>query len=61
MSMRTKALAALETTLDWKVGEDTVIFSESVRPQGSGFSAVITTNIEEHDSLSMDEPRSTLK
>ena len=54
------SLVALETTLDWRVGKDTVVFSESVRANGSGFSAVITTNIGEYDSLSMDERRSTL-
>jgi hypothetical protein len=54
-------LAALDTTLDWKVGKDTVIFSESVSARGSGLSAVITTNIGEYDSLSMDERRSTLE
>jgi hypothetical protein len=54
-------LAALETTLDWRVGKDIVIFSESVRANGSGLSAVITTNIGEYDSLSMDDRRSTLE
>jgi hypothetical protein len=54
-------LAALDATLDWRVGEDTVIFKESVRPRGSGFSAEISTNIGEFDSLSMDGKRSTLE
>jgi len=55
------SLAALETTLDWRVGKDTVIFSESVSARGSGFAAIITTNIGEYDSLSMDGSRSTLE
>jgi hypothetical protein len=54
-------LVALDTTLDWRVGRDTVIFKESVRPQGSGLSAEISTNIGEYDSLSMDGKRSTLE
>jgi hypothetical protein len=54
-------LAALETTLDWRVGKDTVVFSESVIARGSGFSAVIATNVGERDSLSMDGRRSTLE
>jgi hypothetical protein len=54
-------LAALDTTLDWRVGRDTVIFKESVRPQGSGLSASISTNIGEYDSLIMDGKRSTLE
>jgi hypothetical protein len=54
-------LPALETTLDWRVGKDTVVFSESIRAQGSGLFAVISTNIGEYDSLSMDSRRSTLE
>jgi hypothetical protein len=52
---------ALETTLDWKVGDKTVVFSESIRPKGTGLSAIVTTNIGEYDSLSMDSRRSTLE
>jgi hypothetical protein len=54
-------LSALETTLDWRVGKDSVIFSESVAARGSGFSAVITTSVGERDSLAMDARRSTLE
>jgi hypothetical protein len=52
-------LAALDTTLDWRVGKDRVVFKESVRTQGSGLSAAISTNIGEYDSLTMDGKRST--
>jgi hypothetical protein len=52
--------AALETKLDWIVGDKTVIFSESIAAQGSGYSALITTNVGEADSLTMDARRSTL-
>jgi hypothetical protein len=54
-------LPSLETTLDWRVGKDVVIFRESVLARRSGFSAIITTNIGEYDSLSLDERRSTLE
>jgi hypothetical protein len=54
-------LAALDTTLDWRAGEDRVVFKESVRPRGSGFSAIITTNKGEYDSLAMDGKRSTVE
>jgi hypothetical protein len=74
MNMRTKVLAALaaicmaafplaaqDTTLEWRAGNDRVTFSESVRANGSGFSAVITTSIGEYDSLSLDNRRSDLE
>lgn len=54
-------LCALETTLDWRVGEDLVTFRESILPQGSGFVAVITTNKGEYDRLVMDGRRSTVE
>lgn len=54
-------LAALDTTFDWRVGEDRVVLKESVRPRGSGFSAEISTSIGELDSLSLDGKRSTLE
>ena len=61
LALSTLPLASLETTLDWNVGNEIIIFSESVLPQGSGFSAVITTNVGENDSLAMDDRRSTLE
>jgi hypothetical protein len=61
ISLAAAPLSALETTLDWRVGKDTVVFSESVQANGLGFSAVITTNIGEYDSLFMDEHRLTLE
>lgn len=54
-------LGALETTLDWRVGARNVIFTQSVLARGDGFSAVITTNVGELDSLSLDGRRSTLE
>ncbi len=54
-------LAALDTTLDWRVGKETVVFTESLRPQGSGYSAVISTNKGEYDTLALDGQRSTLE
>jgi hypothetical protein len=53
--------AALETKLDWVVGDKTVIFSESIVPQSSGYTALITTNVGEEDGLTMDARRSTLR
>ncbi len=35
------ALPALELTLDWKVGDESVIFKESIRARGSGLYAVL--------------------
>jgi hypothetical protein len=54
-------LNSLEITLDWTVGRNTVVFNESVRAEGTGVYAVITTNAGERDSLSMDERRSTIE
>jgi len=54
-------LPALETSLDWRVGEETVIFRESLRPLGAGYAATITTNKGESDSLRLDARRSTLE
>jgi hypothetical protein len=54
-------LSSLETTLDWKVGKDSVVFSESILAQGARYSAVITTSLGERDSLEMDQGRSTLE
>ena len=61
LSLAAFPLSALDTTLYWRVGTDTVILSETVRAVGRGFSAVITTNIGEYDSLALDEHRSTLE
>jgi len=52
---------ALETTLTWKVGKDTVLFNESVKETGTGFTAVLTTSVGEYDSLEMDSKRSTIR
>jgi hypothetical protein len=54
-------ITALETTLDWRVGKDRVIFKESIRLEGSTLSAEISTNIGEYDSLTMDGERSTME
>jgi hypothetical protein len=52
---------ALQTTLTWVVGADTVLFQESVTASEKGFAAVITTSVGEYDTLSMDKARSTLE
>jgi hypothetical protein len=54
-------LVALESSLDWSVGKETVTFKESVRPQGSGYAATISTNKGEYDSLVLDGRRSTVE
>jgi hypothetical protein len=54
-------LHALDTTLQWRVGKDIVMLNESVQEEGSGFTAVITTDIGEFDSLSLDGRHSTLE
>lgn len=53
--------SALQTTLTWKVGKDTVIFNESIKVTEKGISAVIASSIGEYDTLVMDENRSTLE
>jgi hypothetical protein len=47
----THPLAALDTTLLWRVGGDSVVFSESVKESPAGFLATITTDAGEIDSL----------
>jgi len=54
-------LAALEISLDWRVGKETVSFTESILPRGSGFAAEISTNKGEFDGLVLDGKRSTLE
>jgi len=61
LSCMTPAIFALDTTLAWRVGNDTVLFNESVKATGTGFSAVLTTSVGEYDSLVMDGKRSTLE
>jgi hypothetical protein len=34
-------LAALEMTLDWRVGKETAVFRESISPRGSGYAAIL--------------------
>jgi len=55
------AVFALETTLTWQLGKDTILFNESVKAMGTGFSAVLTTSVGEYDSLEMDGKRSTVR
>lgn len=55
------AVLALDTTLAWRVGNDTVLFNESVSATETGFRAVLTTSVGEYDSLVMDRKRSTLE
>ena len=51
----------LETTLDWKVGKDTVIFTETVTKTPSGYVAVLNTSVGEYDRQMMDTERSVLE
>jgi len=53
--------AALETTLEWRAGKETVIYTETLRAENQGFVAVITTTAGEYDSLSLDGRLSTLE
>ena len=55
------AVFGLETTLTWQLGKDTILFNESVKVTGTGFSAVLTTSVGEFDSLEMDRKRSTIR
>jgi hypothetical protein len=59
--MASFSAAALEMRLDWVVGDKKVVFSESITAEGSGYSALITTNVGEEDRLTMDARRSTLR
>jgi hypothetical protein len=52
-------IASLETTLEWRAGQKTVVFEESLSPSGAGWTATIGTNIGERDNLEMDARRST--
>jgi hypothetical protein len=52
-------IASLETTLEWRAGQKTVVFEESLSPSGAGWTAAIGTNIGERDYLEMDARRST--
>lgn len=52
---------ALQTTLTWKVGKDTVVLQESIVASEAGVSASITSSVGEYDKLSMDKERSTLE
>jgi hypothetical protein len=54
-------LAALETTLEWRVGKEIVILYESLRPRSSGYEAFISTSKGEQDILILDGRRSTLE
>jgi hypothetical protein len=53
--------SALETTLSWRVGKDTVLFSESVEVAQTGVSATVTTSVGEYDAVTLDLGRSTLE
>lgn len=50
-----------ETTLDWKVGKDSVIFNESVTKTSSGYVAILNTSVGEYDRQVMDKNRSVLE
>jgi hypothetical protein len=53
--------SALRMNLAWRVGERTVVFDESVSRAGSGFTASVSSDAGELDSLVLDEERSTLE
>lgn len=52
---------ALDTRLEWRVGNDIVLFDETVERTDTGFSAALTTSVGEYDGLVMDSRRSTLE
>lgn len=52
-------IASLETTLEWRAGQKTIVFEEKLSPSGAGWAAAIRTNIGERDYLEMDARRST--
>jgi len=55
------SLYALETELNWRVGGDSVLFHESIRAAGAGYSASISSSVGESDSVLLDSRRSTLE
>ncbi len=55
------AQTTLETTLDWKVGPDTVIFNETVSAIPTGYIAILNTSVGEFDRQVMDTQRSVLE
>lgn len=56
-----QAETTLETTLEWKVGKDTVIFNETVSVIPDGYIAILNTSVGEYDRQVMDTQRSVLE
>ncbi len=52
---------ALDTRLEWRVGNDIVLFDETVERTDTGFTAELTTSVGEYDRLVMDSRRSTIE